>query len=1121
MKTGRKILTVFLSLAMLFSMCAVAEAESIEHVFSNPGTFHATALGKNGDISVTAVISEDSIKTIEYESMETETIGIVAIESLVEEILTNQTLNVDAISGATITSNAFLTAITDIAEQAGGNMDMLLSATVNNAQEINYLTKADVIVVGAGGAGLTAAVSAAEKGASVIVLEKSSFVGGNTEAAQAGMNALNSQIQKDAGVTFSREEFIELQTNDLARPELYTTMIDHSGETVDWLVSLGANLELNPSMDRQVKIPANAGMFTTQDLVNVMKNALDQSGATLYLNMTATSLVTDDNNRVTGVKATDTDGNEITFNGKSIVLATGGFGKNHDLVVSLHPEYEYVTTDEIAPTTGDGIEMAVAVGAITVDLDQLQIHPTVVEGLGMFAGTVAPGGRTVDAIFVNLNGERFMKEDLYGSPSTVIKQPEGKAIMIFDEGAMNDTLRDYLRRGYVVTGSTPSELAEALGINPVALSMTVDKWNEDMAQGVDTLFERETNLNALEGQLYAFKFNPGVHYCMGGILINESAQVVDEDNAPIGGLYAAGEVTGGIHGTKRVDGSAICDTFTFGRIAGKNAANYAVDNVPSEYTQYTPGTYTSSGIGRNANLTLEVSFDESRITDINIIHSETPTIGGMALDILKEEALEHQTSNLDAVSGATLSSFGFRSALANTIKQAGGDPSALEKYTRPVQDFVTEADVLVIGAGGAGLTAALNAYEGGASVIVLEKSGVIGGNFIAAHSGFNAADTDLHTAEGTDAAAYKEKQMNNDLVREELVDALVENSGVAADWVADKGVELKQSERNPLMLEAVGSETTTIPIINAYKAALENTEINLYTDTRATELLQDESGRVIGAKALARDGSEVSFYATKGVILATGGFGQDHERVISYRPDYADTITDETAPTTGDGLDMASAVGAVLVDMGEINMHAHVLPGYGMLHSGYMPGGRQTTGIYVNKEGQRFMAEYFANDNVGILLNETDGDIYMIFDEDGMNDTLRHLEELGIVKAGETPEELAGKLGLNGEALSATISDYNEDVEDGVDDAFNKAAVDVLDGRFYGYRFKVGVHYFMGGVLIDPQAHVVDADGQIIPGLYAAGEVTGGVQGTTRVDGTGIGDSLTFGYIAGHSVLAD
>lgn len=539
---------------------------------------------------------------------------------------------------------------------------------------------------------------------------------------------------------------------------------------------------------------------------------------------------------------------------------------------------------------------------------------------------------------------------------------------------------------------------------------------------------------------------------------------------------------------------------------------------------YNPGTYTATGIGRNAPVTLDVTFDENSITDIVINSSETPTIGGLALDLLKEEALEHQTSNLDAVSGATLSSFGFRSALADTIKQAGGDPGALEKYSRPAPEYVTEADVIVIGAGGAGLTAALTASEGGASVILLEKSGVVGGNMIAAQSGFNAADTPWQEGiDGTDSASFKEAQMNNDLVHEDLVDALVANSAPMAEWIASKGVELTPNERNPLQLTATANGTTTITVITALKAALDQTDILLYTDTCATELLQDESGRVIGVKATGLDGNDVEFYASKGVILATGGYGQDHDRVLKYRPDYADTITDETAPTTGDGLDMAEAAGAVLVDLGEINMHTHVLPGYGMLTSLYMPGGRQTTGIWVNKNAQRFLKEAFNNaGNVTAILEQPDGDAFMIFDEDGMNDTLRYLHDLGIVKSAESIEALAQKLGLDGTALAETVQKYNEDIADGVDDAFDKAGIEILDGdAFYGYRFKVGVHYFMGGVLIDPEAHVVNANGDPIPGLFAAGEVTGGVQGTTRVDGTGVGDSLTFGFVAGHSVLAE
>ncbi|MBQ8080341.1 MAG: flavocytochrome c [Clostridia bacterium] len=539
---------------------------------------------------------------------------------------------------------------------------------------------------------------------------------------------------------------------------------------------------------------------------------------------------------------------------------------------------------------------------------------------------------------------------------------------------------------------------------------------------------------------------------------------------------------------------------------------------------YTPGTYTAIGMGRNANLSLDVTFNEHAITDIQVSHVETPTIGGLALEILTEEALVHQTSNLDVISGATISSAGFKMALADTIKQAGGNAGQLEKYSRPAQDYQTEADVIVIGAGGAGLTAALTANENGASVILLEKSGVIGGNFIAAQSGVNAANAKIQQGiEGTDAVAFKEMQMNNDLVREKLVDALVDNSGAMADWLTSKGVEFTVQENNPIRLNATADGTTTITIVDALTRALEESAVQLYTDTRATELIQDENGKITAVKATGRGGVEVTFHANKGVILATGGYGKDHDRVLAYRPDYSDTITAETAPTTGDGLDIALAVGGVLVDMGEINMHTNVLPGYGMLTSIYMPGGRQTTGIWVNKEARRFVKEAFNNgSNVDAILSQTDGDAYMVFDAEGMNDTLGHLLELGIVKSAGSPEELGKKLGIDGEALAATIAVYNEDIADGTDDAFGKAGLEILDGdTFYGYRFKVGVHYFMGGVLIDPQAHVVTESGAIIPGLYAAGEVTGGVQGTTRVDGTGVGDSLTFGYIAGQSVMGD
>lgn len=576
MRTSKKVLAMLLSACLVLSLTAVGIAAYADNaVFANPGTYTASAAGKNGDVTVTAEFSEDAIVAIEYSGVETPEIGNAAIETLIDQVIANQTLNVDAVSGATLSSAAFLTALTETVEQAGGNLDAL-SAVVNEEQTVDYVTEADVIVVGAGGAGLTAAMSALEKGASVILLEKSSFVGGNTLAAMSGINVANSQIQKDAGIEYSVEDFVEMQTNELARVNLITHLAERSAETVDWLVSIGADLAPNASKEFQV-VTTEPGAYTTVKLVETLENALEATDIQLYLNMEATALVTDEENRVVGVLATNAKGEEITFSAKSVVLATGGFGKDHERVETLVPAYKYVTTDEIAPTTGDGIDMAVAIGAKTVDMEQIMLHSSVGVGIGMVATGNLPGGKDIKAIVVNLNGERFGSDgNLKPLSSAIFEQPEGTGVMVFNQEYLSDFLKHYYDLGIVVSGETAAELAEKLGIDPDTLQATVDKWNEDVANGVDTLFGRESNLIPLEGTLCAFKYNPGVHYCMGGILINEDAQVLDMQEAPIVGLYAGGEVTGGVHGNTRVDGSAVTDTFVFGRIAGQNAADFAL-----------------------------------------------------------------------------------------------------------------------------------------------------------------------------------------------------------------------------------------------------------------------------------------------------------------------------------------------------------------------------------------------------------------------------------------------------------------------------------------------------------------------------------------------------------------
>ncbi|MCD7819867.1 MAG: flavocytochrome c [Lachnospiraceae bacterium] len=444
-------------------------------------------------------------------------------------------------------------------------------------EEIDYVTEADVVVVGAGAAGMTAALTAAQEGASVILLEKSNKVGGNTAPAQSGINAAESALQQEAEVDFTVDDFVEMQTNDLVVPELVQTLAENSGETIDWLVENGAELTVNEDKTYQL-VAADSSKLTSTELLETVEEGIIDAGVDLYYNMDVTTLIQDDDGAVIGVVAEKEDGSEISFYGTAVVLATGGYGQDYERVISYRPDYENCWTDEVAPTTGEGIDMAVAVGAATKDLDQMMLFSQVVIGYGMLNSAYGPGGRTIDGIYVNENAQRFMAEAM-GSDSTadILAQPDGIVTVIFNEEAKEGANIDGLiSSGVLYSADSPEELAEQLGMDPETLTATIDRWNEMVDNGVDEDFGRETNLNKLEGTLYAYKFMAGVHYCMGGVLIDETAAVLNTDGEAIPGLFAAGEVTGGVHGDTRVDGSAVADSFTFGHIAGATAASYAL-----------------------------------------------------------------------------------------------------------------------------------------------------------------------------------------------------------------------------------------------------------------------------------------------------------------------------------------------------------------------------------------------------------------------------------------------------------------------------------------------------------------------------------------------------------------
>lgn len=555
---------------------------------------------------------------------------------------------------------------------------------------------------------------------------------------------------------------------------------------------------------------------------------------------------------------------------------------------------------------------------------------------------------------------------------------------------------------------------------------------------------------------------------------------------------------------------------------------------------FSAGTYTASAGGRNGDVTVTVTFSDGALTDIATEHEETPTIGGAAIESLTNEVLEAQALDLDAVAGATMSSEAFLAAVANCVEQAGADPAQLVGgAVKQAVDYVTEADVIIVGAGGAGLTAAVTAAEEGANVIVLEKSGVVGGNSLMTMNGINAVDSSIQLANDEYVAEAPEGgfkdltlSMNESALAdypeaettdEAMLDTYVANSGELIDWLVDKGMEFevafaedpRNSTVNYWLLMGGGNFETAPKVINLLNEELKAlSNVHLYLNTEVTSITTDEEGVVTGVVATTPDG-EKDFSASS-VVLCTGGFNANKAMIAKERPDLVNTVIGVRAPTTGDGLVMAEELGAATINLDVMNTFPNFMVDYGMVMAEMLPGGETIDCIYVDQDAKRFTAEGFMVANA-LLANEKS---FVVFDESGMNDALQAALHAGVVQQADSIEELAEQLGIGGEALAATVEAFNEDMADGVDDEFGRqnGSVDPLEAPFYGYQFGVGTHYDLGGLVTNPSTQVLNEEGEIIPGLYAADEVVGSYQGTFRVDGSGIGESLVFGRVAGKKV---
>ena len=623
---NKRFIALLVALVMLLAMVPAAVAETVS------GT--GTAQGYGGEITVTVTLEDGVLTDVQAEGNdETDGIGKVIIDEWPAAFVEAGGI-VDTYTGATFagaTRPGFIAATRAALEDADVNPDdYMRELEVEEAEDAAY--EADVVIVGAGGAGMTAAITAADAGARVIVLESQPAVGGNSVKSTGGMNAAKTADQDEnefgeqAGVEktlkaaaenwadneaitalaekvqaqwdayqenpegyFDSTELFALDTliggKGLNDPALVDTLVNGTADAIDWLRTQGIDLtdvasfggasvkRIHRPLDADGKV-VSVGAYT----VPLLEQACEARDNLLLLtDTTATKILTDADGNVVGVEAQGKSGNNVTVDAGAVILATGGFGANLDMVVEYKPELEGFMTTNAAGIQGQGIAMAEALGAATVDMDQIQIHPTVQFDT---ASLITEGLRGDGAILVNANGERFIDE--VGTRDVVsaaeIAQPDSFSWLVVDQKMVDAStvIQGYIKKGFMLSGDTYEALAEALGIPADAFAATMETWNGYVADKNDPDFGRTSFAEPLDtAPYYAVKVTAGIHHTMGGLKIDTETHVLNADGEAIPGLFAAGEVTGGVHGGNRLGGNAVADFVVFGRIAGEQAAAYA------------------------------------------------------------------------------------------------------------------------------------------------------------------------------------------------------------------------------------------------------------------------------------------------------------------------------------------------------------------------------------------------------------------------------------------------------------------------------------------------------------------------------------------------------------------
>ncbi|WP_282926936.1 flavocytochrome c [Helcococcus kunzii] len=604
MKVSKRIVALLLSFVMIFSFVACenvnetkkeSQAEETDKETKKEeskneakgNTFEGVSKGYAGDVKAIVTIEDGEIKDIKVEAeKETPTIGGAASEKLAEQIVKSNSTKVEAVSGATMTSNALIEAVNQAIKAAGLNPEDLKAKEVAE-DKLDLNQEADIVVVGAGGAGLTSAIKATEAGKKVVIVEKAGNTGGNTNRATGGMNAAETHYQKEAKIEDTVEQFIADTMkggHDKNNPELVKTLAGNSSKAIDWLDSIDAKLSdvglaggaTNKRQHRPVDDKGKILSVGTYLVEKLTKKAEDLGIKIIYSAKVDEILM--DGDKVAGVTAETKDG-KLTVKAKSVIVASGGFGGNDALVSKYRPELKGYVSTNAPEIQGDAIAFLEKVGADFVDMDQIQTHPTVVQKDGSL---ISESLRGDGAILLNKEGKRFtdeMQTRDYVS-NKINEQTDKTAWLVVDQQMFEKSkvVSKYVDKSLLVKADDFAGIAKVLGADAKTVEKTLTDWTSYIKAGEDKEFNHK-NLDAVlsdlaKGPYYVGPVGPGIHHTMGGVKIDTKAQVLNKEGQPIKGLFAAGEVTGGVHGGNRLGGNAVTDIIVFGGIAGESAAEY-------------------------------------------------------------------------------------------------------------------------------------------------------------------------------------------------------------------------------------------------------------------------------------------------------------------------------------------------------------------------------------------------------------------------------------------------------------------------------------------------------------------------------------------------------------------